>query len=91
MKIEEVTHISTLIDIVTFLSTTVLIWGLDTTRTVPLQLSYYTLDFIVNGLPLQISNSGAALLYWLVLGIVYTAIFSAVVVFVFRRIRGDIV
>ena len=84
-------HISILADILLFITSIGLIWGLESVRTAPLILSFWTMDFIINGLSLQICNSGACILLLIILGLIYTVAISTAVVLIFRRIRENLV
>lgn len=84
----KIINTDTLIDIVTFLSAFVLIWGIETVRIVPLNLSLYTWMLIGPVYPFPVSSGpGAGLLHLAALGFFYAALISVVVVFAVRKIR----
>ncbi|SDD52287.1 hypothetical protein SAMN05192552_102812 [Natrinema hispanicum] len=84
-------HISILADILLFITSIGLIWGLEPVRTAPLVLSLWTMDFIINGLSLRICNDGGCWLLLIILGLIYTVAISTAVVLIFRRIRENLV
>ena len=82
---------SILVDTLLFITSIGLIWGLEPVRKAPLELSFRTMDFIINGLSLQICNSGACILILIILGLVYTIAISTAVVLISRRIRENFI
>jgi len=87
MKIQGSTNTGIIVDIVTFLSAIVLIWVIESVRLVPLHLASFTARLIVNVFSVQLSGSGSGMLVMVALGLLYTALLSAGVVFFFRQIR----